>query len=519
MPHPISRLFTGRVSWCFFTCLAWGLSAVGAVGAETRPLLHPLYSSQAVLQQGKPLPIWGWTTPGAAVSVRIGKQSLAAVGGPDGRWQVVTAPFAVADAPLTLVVSGETSVTSTDLLVGEVWLCSGQSNMFWQMNAVDHAEAEMAGANIPGMRLFSVNEDSEPTPLEVPKAVIHQWTACIPQLVGNFSAVAYYFGRELQKRLGVPVGVISNPYGGTTAETWMSERALRDFGEFNDALDAIPAAAPSLSAGAFDAGASPALKNLRAIPTLAFNGMLAPLVGYPLAGVVWYQGESNADRPAQYRRLLPALIADWRARWRDPKLPFVIMQLAGHHAPHPEPLDDDNGWAALMEAQAQTARSVPYCGLACAYDQGDAENIHPKVKKEVGRRLVYPALALAYPDKSDKPDKAGKSEKGEKGEKALPAGGPLAVSAKREGHGVRVSFRDVGKGLEVHGGRVTSFAIAGVNHKLAWATATIEKDSVLVACDQVPEPVRVQFAFDNLPAGELYNSEGCPAVPFRMDVK
>ena len=471
--------------------------------ADALPLLHPLFSSEAVLQQGKPLPIWGWTTPGAAVLVRIGKQSLSATAGADGRWQVTTAPFKVSDAPLTLTVSGPQSVTSENLVVGEVWLCGGQSNMFWQLNAVENGATEMAAANVPGLRLFSLLEASTPAPLASPNGIIHHWAPCIPGLIGNFSAVAYYFGRELQQHLNVPVGVISIPYGGTTAETWMSEKALRDFGGFNEVLDAIPAAAPAMLDGTFNYDAGPLLKGKRGIPTLAYNAMLAPLAGYPLAGIVWYQGESNSDRAQQYRRLLPALIADWRAQFHDPKLPFVIVQLAGHFATHADPVTDDEGWVALMEAQALTAKTVPFCGLGCAYDQGSVEEIHPLVKKEVGRRLVYPALALAYPTAA----------------KGLPAGGPLAVSAKRDGAGVRVRFQDVGKGLEVRGGQVTTFALGGADGHLVWATAKVEKDSVFVSSPTVAVPTRIQFAYDQNPPGQLYNSEGCPAIPFRMDVK
>lgn len=478
------------------------LCLVAVVGAaDDKPFLHPLFSPHGVLQQGKPMPVWGWTTPGAVVKVQLGKQALTTTAQADGRWEVIGKPLAVADGPLTLTVSGPQSITVEDLLVGEVWLCSGQSNMFWFMNAVEDSAAEMATSDIPNIRLFSLLEKSVASPLAAPTDIIHRWTYCHPSAIGNFSAVAFYFGRELHKRLGVPVGLISSPYGGTNAETWMSEEALRQFGEFNSLLDALDEARPSFLDGTFKTENHPLFKNIRTIPTLAGNAMLTPLAGFPLAGVVWYQGESNAGAAKQYRRLLPALIADWRNQWKDPKLPFVIVQLAGLGKPHTEPVTDDEGWVALMESQALVSREVPYCGLACAYDQGRVEDVHPLVKKEVGRRIVYPALAVAY------------------GNKDLPAGGPVAISAKREGKSVRVRFKDVGKGLEVRGGEgVTTCAIGGAEGPLVWATVKVEKDSILVSSPDVKEPTRIQLAYDNNPPAQLFNPEGCPVVPFRLEV-
>lgn len=477
------------------------LCLLTAAAAAERPFLHPLFAPHAVLQQGRPIPVWGWTTPGAPVSVRIDGRTAKAVAGADGRWQTEIGPFKAGGPPLTMTVEGPQSRSVDDLLAGEVWLCAGQSNMFWFLNAVTDAPQEVAAADAPRIRLFSMLERSSATPLASPEGIVHHWTPCSPAVAGNFSAVAYYFGRELQRRLDVPVGLINCSYGGTTAETWMDEAAVRAFGQFDAALAALPAARAAIDADTFDYGASAALKRKREVPTLAANGMLLPLAGYPLAGVLWYQGESNGDRPEQYRTLLPALIADWRGLWHDPKLPFIIVQLAGYGQSKPEPQTADLGWAGIMAAQAEVARTVPGCGLVCAYDQGDAADVHPKVKKEVGRRAVYPALALAYVGKG------------------LPPGGPVAVSAVREGAAVRVRFRDVGAGLAVRGGGVTTCALAGADGRAVWAEVAVEKDSILVSAPAVPAPVMVQFACDVYPPGQLFSSEGLPAVPFRMAVK
>lgn len=476
--------------------LCW--TAVSTVSAAELPFLHPLFASHAVLQQGRPLPVWGWTAPGATVRVRIGGQERRTTAAADGRWQVVVGPFA-AGTTLAMTVDGPQSVTLEDLLAGEVWLCAGQSNMFWFLNAVRDAPAEIAAADAPRIRLFSLLERSSTVPLRAPEGVVHQWTPCHPSVVGNFSAVAYYFGRELQRRLDVPVGLINCSYGGTSAETWMSEAAVRAFGGFAGELAALDAARPAIEAGSFDHGSSPLLRKRREIPTLAANGMLLPLAGFPLAGVVWYQGESNADRAQQYRTLLPALIADWRTQWRDPQLPFIIVQLAGYGQAPGEPSATDEGWCGVMAAQSAVAATVPRCGLACAYDQGDERDVHPLVKREVGRRIAYPALAVAY------------------GRRDLPAGGPLALSARREGRAVRVRFAQAA-GLQLRGG-VTSCALTGRDGRSAWAEVRVEQDTIVVSAAAVPDPVQVQFACSANPPGQLFNGEGLPAVPFRLDVR
>lgn len=487
-PHP------SRSIWSALLLLV--LIIVPLTAAEPLPFVHPLFVSHGIIQQGKLIPVWGWTTPGAAVTVHIGTQRWPTTADTDGRWAVSVGPFAAADGPLTMVIDGPQHQEIEDLAVGEVWLCAGQSNMFWFLNAVSDAAGELTAANEPGLRLFSMIERSSPVPLSAPEGIVHHWTPCTSQTASNFSAIAYYFGRELTHRLKVPVGLINCSYGGTTAECWMSEKAVAGEGDFGEALDALRSARPALADGSFDFAKSPVLKSKREIPTLAANGMLLPLAGFPIAGVVWYQGESNANRGLQYRRLLPALIADWREQWRDPKLPFVIVQLAGYGKPVSEPVADANGWAGVMDAQARTAATVPGCALACAYDEGDAGDVHPKHKFEVGRRLVFPALALAY------------------GRKDQPAS-PRVSSIWREGSAIGVRFTDVGTGLVVRGPAVTTFAVQGRDGTLHRATATVQRNAVMIRCPEVADPEMIQFAYEGNPPGELYSSDGLPVVPFR----
>jgi sialate O-acetylesterase len=494
----------------FATLLALvATSAAAWTADDPRPFLHPLFVPQAVLQQGKPIPIWGWTTPGAKVAVTIGGQNLNAVAGPDGKWLVKTTPFKVGDGPLTLTVSGPQQATVADLRIGEVWLCAGQSNMFWFMNAVKDSEKEIAVANFPQISLFSMLEDSSAVPRTTPNAVVHHWASCIPGLVGNFSAVGFYFGRELFQHLDEPIGLINVSYGGTTCEAWMSEDAVRKEGDFGPQLSALSASRAEMVAAGdkFNYDTLPVLHGPRNAPTLAYNGMFAPLAGFPVAGVLWYQGESNSGDAKMYRKLLPGLIADWRRQQEDPNLPFVIIQLAGHFKPHADPFTDDvhtedADWTRVMEVQADIAKIVPHCGLACAYDQGSVEEIHPTVKSEVGRRAGYAALNLVY------------------GKKDLMPCGPTVKAIQRDGESLIIHYANIGKGLVVKGdGGVTTFAVADEGGALAWATAKVDKDIVTLTCPTAHHPVKVQFAYDCNPPGQLYNSDGEPAVPFRMDVK
>jgi sialate O-acetylesterase len=287
--------------------------------------------------------------------------------------------------------------------------------------------------------------------------------------------------------LGIPVGLIHSSWGGTLAEAWTSAEGLAPLSDFTEPLARFRAAVERKTGSA---------SNNPNVTTVLYNGMIAPLLPFAIKGVIWYQGESNAGRAAQYRRLLPAMITDWRTRFGVGDFPFYIVQLAAFQATNPQPRD--NEWAELREAQALTAKTLRNCGLAVAIDIGDAADIHPKDKLNVGHRLALNALAKTYGRKVE-------------------WSGPWYRSMKMSGDKVRLKFDHADGGLVAKGGKLTGFAVAGEDRKFVWADAEIEGDAVLVSSPSVPKPVAVRYAWDTNPVCSLFNQTGLPAVPFRTD--
>ncbi len=351
-------------------------------------------------------------------------------------------------------------------MVGEVWVCSGQSNMEMGVGGCNRGREEIAAANYPDLRLFKVAQAKA----SQPAADLHgAWAPCGPDNVGGFSAVAYFFGRRLHQELDVPVGLIDTSWGGTPAEFWTSRKTLSE--------------TPGL--GPLAQGESSCL----------YNGMIAPLVPYAIRGAIWYQGESNVDRAYQYRTLLPAMIANWRADWGQGSFPFGIVQLAPFRYGGQNPAN----CAELWEAQLMTAQSVPDTGLAVTTDIGDPKNIHPKNKQEVGRRLALWALAKVY----------GRS---------LAYSGPIYQSMAVEGDKIRLRFDHAGGGLAAADGKpLTDFAIAGADQKFVPATAAIDGQTIVVRAGEVAHPVAVRYAWRDDAAPNLANKAGLPASPFRTD--
>ncbi len=475
------------------TALALWLSVFTAITqAETtpdRPFLHPLFSDHAVLQRGMKVPVWGWTQPGEEVTVSFAGQTKKAKADADGKWMVRLDSMKASASPQVLsVTSASHQASINDILVGDVWLCSGQSNMEMGMGA-DNATNDMASADFPTIRLLTIAKLATNEPMQV---VPCHWLPCSPDTIkqGNwngFSAVGFFFGRELHKDLNVPIGLIHSSWGGTVAEAWTSREALEPLGDFKDRLEAAkipPAPKPG-----------PARFNPN-ITTVLFNGMISPLLPFAIKGAIWYQGESNADRAYQYRKLLPAMIADWRARFGEGDFPFYIVQLAAYKATNAEPREND--WAELREAQALTARTVGNSGLAVTIDIGDAKDIHPKDKVDVGKRLALCALANAYGKKVE-------------------FSGPWYKSMKKTDKGIRIAFDHVDGGLIAKGGDLKGFAIAGEDHKFVWADAVVDGKTVLVSSPNVAKPVAVRYAWDSNPVCNLFNEAGLPAVPFRTD--
>jgi sialate O-acetylesterase len=457
------------------------------LAAAEMPFLHPLFSDNMVLQRGISCPVWGWTTPGAKVTVVIAQHVGTAKAGPDGKWLAHVGPLPVG-GPYRLSVIGPERVVLHDVLVGDVWICSGQSNMQWPLYAVDNAEDEVATANYPKMRLFTV---PTVTALQPQPLVNGTWSLCTPETIPNFTAVGYFFGRDLHRELGVPIGLINSSWGGTIAETWTSGEALKkSMPDFVPAVEGIEKLASEAAPGA------PAPDGNPNVVTVLYNAMIAPLVPFGIKGAIWYQGESNADRAEQYGRLMPTLIRDWRARFEVGEFPFLIVQLANFMEQDTEPKNDP--WPNLREAQVLTTKRVPNVGLACIIDIGAAGDIHPRNKQDVGLRLALNALALTYGQDVE-------------------YSGPTYSSMKVEGSKVRVKFDHVSGGLVVKGEKLTGFAIAGADGHFVWADAVVDGDTVLVSSPEVPNPTTVRYAWSNNPVCNLYNGAKLPAVPFRTD--
>lgn len=648
------------------------LVLLGAAAASADVQLPALVGSGMVLQRDAEIRIWGWADPREEVRIDfLGKQTRAKAD-QTGRWSVSMGPFP-AGGPHTMTVAGKNTLTLEDILIGDVWLASGQSNMEWPLKGlrgeIDNADVEIAGANFPGIRLFRVEQKTAPKPES--RTAADGWHAVTPDRVADFSAVAYLFGRELHRRYQVPIGLIQAAWGGTVAEAWMSESALRRFPDFegpikdlasvsanartelerhvrqkaawyrshagldrgrvagNDvwanpdvdvggwptislprrrtecgqdfggysgvvwfrrtivvpsdqlgkpmllklgnlvqedtsyfnghkigesqgfgtprryivparyivagentlvvrltginepsfactamvgpadqmsaevgatriALDGNWSYMPGPDLGDFPKVAASALAANPApnTPTALFNGMISPLVAMRIKGVIWYQGEANADRPVQYRALFPALIEDWRRQWGY-RFPFLFVQLAGFGANKPEPAEYP--WAELREAQAMTL-STPATGMATAIDIGNEQDIHPKNKQDVARRLALAAAKIAY------------------GEDVV-FSGPVYRSMHVEGNRARIKFSNTGSGLSIKDnyGYVRGFEMAAADGRFRWARAELDGEDILVSSEDVSSPVAVRYSWSNTPDGNVYNKEGLPAVPFRTD--
>lgn len=475
------------------------LGVCTAARADVR--LPKVFSDHAVLQRVLPLVVWGWAEPGEKVKVSIDGQTLSTAAGTNGTWRVALKPLK-GNGPLEMVVTGKNTVTVNDLLVGDVWLCSGQSNMEWGLGRSDNGADTIKAATNSKIRLLRVTagQFNEPQ-TDIPST----WTVCSPQTAGGFSAVGYFFGSTLQEETGVPIGLIANAWGGTAIELWASPGAWKQIDE---------------------------LAKLNADPNglgRIYNGRVAPLAPYGIRGAIWYQGESNGGEDDIYFHKMRWLIGCWRQAWgvysdrkgRDGiqpeyQFPFYFVQLADFQGANDNPAGGD-GWAKLRMAQFK-ALTIPRTGMALAIDIGNAGDIHPRNKEDVGKRLAFWALAKDY----------GKSK--------LVCSGPLYKSMKADGAKIRMSFDYAGSGLmigrkEGHGPAVEAkaaaggeapklqrFAIAGEDRKWFWADAAIDGSTVVVTSTNVPNPVAVRYAFSMNPAGcNLYNKEGLPASPFRTD--
>ncbi|HBH85778.1 MAG TPA: sialate O-acetylesterase [Bacteroidales bacterium] len=475
--------------------------------------LPGLFSDNMVFQCEMRVPVWGWADPGEIVIAELGGHIGETISGADGKWKLYLGPLDTG-GPFQLIIKGENIITIRDVLVGEVWVCSGQSNMAMEVQESMNAKQEISTANYPQIRHFQVKRTKSLKPLEDVSPVdnpetsgLNTWEICDPSTVGHFTAVGYFFGLNLYKKLNVPIGLIHASWGGTTAEAWTPQDTLEYDPELNLILKHWPDYnndeewlkeeyenyVIEVETAQKQGISKPIYFNQ---PSVLFNGIIAPLIPYGIRGVTWYQGESNAYRSYQYRGLLPALIKKWRNNWGEGNFPFLIVQLANYHF-------EPQVFPELREAQTM-ALSLPHTAMAVTIDLGDSADIHPVNKQDVGKRLFLAASNIVY------------------GEDILYSG-PVFKSMHIEGDKCRLSFLSTGDGLIGKESRsLKGFMIAGSNRRFYDAQATIEGDKVIVWSSIVTHPVAVRYAWANHPRGcNLYNQQGnkvyLPASPFRTD--
>ena len=507
-------------------CLAVLISGISSARADVR--LPAVFSDNMVLQRGEPVPVWGWADADEKITVRFGGQKKTTKADGKGRWHLALDPLEVKKKPRTLTVAGGNTLKFRNVLVGEVWICSGQSNMEWPVSSSNDSAQEIASADYPRIRLLTVKRATADQPKQDFKG---EWVECSPETVGSFSAVGYFFGRKLHKELGVPVGLIDSTWGGTPAEAWTSREALekretldpllkrwRSRIESYDAEQAKAAYKKKLdawkqaAAKARSENAKPPRKPRRPSdpadnsdrPTTLYNAMIAPLVPYAIRGVIWYQGESNASRAYQYRTIFPTMIRSWRRAWNEDELPFYFVQLANYMERKDQP--SDSAWAELREAQLMTLRELPHTGMAVTIDIGEASDIHPRNKQDVGKRLARWALAKQYG-------------------KDIAHSGPIFKRAEFKDGKAVLHFEHLAGGLVAKGDaladesqrKLKGFAIAGPDKQFKWAEAKIEGDTVIVSHPKIDDPKAVRYNWADNPAGNLYTKAGLPASPFRTD--
>lgn len=481
--------------------------------------LGPPFSDHMVMQREKPVAVWGWANAGEKVTVSFAGQSKSGTAGPDGKWMLKLDALAASPEPRTLLASGTEGrkAEARNVLVGEVWLGSGQSNMAMTVAGCLNFDTEKAGAVFPLIRHY--RESSGPAEHPQPEGK-GSWQECTPENVGGFSAVLYFFGRAIHKELGVPIGLINTSVGGTPIESWVSAEVQSSDPEtkadYDERLSAYlkfdPEQAPALHQKQLEiwraasekakAAGTPfvtpppkdplAMHRLKGGPAGLYNGKVVNLVPYTLRGMLWYQGEGNAGSSAGlYHKQLSQLIVSWRALWQE-ELPFAWVQLPNYTSP-------GEGWPRMRESMLKTLE-LPKTGMAITIDLGDAKDIHPKNKQDVGKRLSFWALGSVY------------------GKEVPAISGPLPAESKVTGSSIIVSFKHANGGLKaMDGGELKGFLIAGADQQWKPADAKIHGETVAISSPEVAQPAAVRYSWKDWPEGNLYNGAGLPASPFRTD--
>ncbi len=466
------------------------LVPAGLLRADVAP--HPLFTDNMVLQRDVEVPVWGKADPDEEVTVGLAQgpagEAIQTKADKDGKWSVKL-PATKAGTGYTLQIAGKNKIVLKNVAIGEVWICSGQSNMEMAVNSCYDPEKIRAGAKNPNLRLFTVQKRTASAPIDDQGDLKHftKWDESSPETVGGFSAVAYAFGNNIQRSLNVPVGVIHTSWGGTPAEAWTSIPALEAVPE----LKYYAANAANAAKGKPPVGPN--------VPASLYNAMIHPLHPFAFKGAIWYQGESNAGRAYEYRSLFQTMIQDWRKKWGN-DFPFLCVQLAPWHA------NDADGvsWAELREAQLLATKKLKNVGMAVITDVGDLYDIHPRDKMTVGNRLGLSARGLVY------------------GQKIVHSG-PVYKEMKVEEGNAILSFDELGGGLQARYQTLNGFEICGEDQEFYPAKATIKGETVVVSSTKVKKPVAVRFGWKNHPVVNLFNKSadgktiGLPATPFRTD--
>lgn len=478
---------------------------------------NSLFSNNMVLQQGVKVPIWGKASEGEKITVSFAGQTVSTIA-KQGRWQVSLQPLKANSTPQKLLIQGDNLVEINNVLVGEVWICSGQSNMEFALGGawplpITNAKEEMANANYPFIRQYFIRKGRASDTLV--RDANSVWQVCDTATAKNFSAVGYFFARDLYNNLHVPIGLLFTAWGGTPAERWTPRDVLAaDTGlkkivdAYNQAMKEYPLERAKFKEEekaklaqwvADTLVASQAHKPIPKKPTPPssplggagglYNSMISPLIPYAIKGVIWYQGEADRDKAEQYKRLFPTMINAWRTNFGQGEFPFLYVMIA--------PWMNMTPW--IREAQLYTLSKVPNTAMASTIDCGDSVYIHPPYKQPLGTRLALAARAIAYKEK-------------------IEYSGPMYSSYKIVGSTIEISYTHIGKGLESKSGDLIGFSIAGEDKKFVPATAVIKGNKVEVSSPVISKPLYVRFAWANFPKINLYNKDGLPAVPFRTDV-
>jgi len=477
--------------------------------------LPKVLSDHVVLQRNAPIHIWGWADPGEQVTVSLLSAKQSAVADDLGKWSVYLAPQP-AGGPYTITIQGNNTITISDVLIGDVWFASGQSNMEMPLKGfpgsavLKNGDEEIANSNQPQIHLLRVHTRPSDHPLPDLADPDEVWTLCTPDTAANFSAVAYFFGREIQQQEKVPIGLIDDTWGGTPAEAWISMDGIsadsslmpvfRTWSEMANETSDIPAmlAREKREDDAAKKAGAPLPKHswhpnpLSYAPAFLYNGMIAPFIEFSIKGVIWYQGETNSggSRAPMYFKVFPALISDWRSKWGEGDFPFFFVQISSFGENKPET------WGVVRDAQRRTL-SLANTGMAVSLDVGQADNVHPPDKQTVGHRLALAARDITYGEH-------------------IEDSGPLFRQATPEGAEIQVWF-DYGEGLTAKGGALTGFEVAGSDHRFVAADATIDGDHLVVSAAAIKTPLYVRYAWANFSTANLYNSAGLPASTFSSE--